>query len=91
MRLSLLVLMALLLTSCARGPKGRLVQEKHAENEALAERVNDPDPTKRPTLQQMQVWAIMNSKDWESLDRLENHWKPNQRFIVPMQGAVHGK
>ncbi len=75
------------LVGCARSERGRLITEKHAENAAMADRVQDADPAKRPSAAQMQAWILLNAKDWESLDRLENHWKPNQRFIVvPVNG-----
>ncbi len=74
--------LAALLAGCAKSPKNRLITEKHAENAAMADRVQDSDPAKRPSAAQMQAWLLLNAKDWESLDRYENHWKPNQRFIM---------
>lgn len=96
MRLSAAILLVLCLAGCAWSPttqeRKKLVQQKHAENEAFAERVKDEDPAKRPSPAQMQVWIIMNSKDWESLDRLENHWQPTERYLrVPaIPGAPNG-
>lgn len=94
MRHSLIVAL-IFLSGCTWSPAAKqrkqLIQEKHAENEAFAERVQDADPAKRPSPAQMQVWIIMNSKDWESLDRLENHWEPRQRFIPVAKGAANGQ
>ena len=78
MRKVLIVLTIIALTGCRASREARdLVRQKHAETYVLAKRLNDPDPKNQPTNDQKDVILKITAKDWESMDRILNNWKPS--------------
>jgi hypothetical protein len=61
-----------------------VVRSKHAESYILARRINDKDPKNDPTPEQLKAFATATAKDWESMDRLLNNWKPSNETIQSM-------
>jgi hypothetical protein len=65
-----------LLTSCTPSTAKDIIRKKHAQSYVLSRRINDDNPNNDPTIEQLRSFATSTAKDWESLDRLINNWKP---------------
>lgn len=79
------VVLLLLLTGCGPSKEARaIIRSKHAESYILARRINDKDPKNDPTPEQLKAFATSTAKDWESMDRLFNNWKPDAETIHSM-------
>lgn len=78
------------LGGCDAPPAAKeLVQAKHVELYIFVQRINDPDPTKRPTPDQMKDVITAMAKDMESMDSLLNNWKPDSGMSrVDINGKV---
>jgi hypothetical protein len=53
------------------------VRDKHAILYVYVQRMSDPDIAKRPTPGQNEQMIKLTLKDFESLDKVLNNWKPN--------------
>jgi hypothetical protein len=65
-----------------------VVRNKHAQAYILANRINDDDPSNDPTYEQLKTMATSTAKDWESMDRLLNNWKPEEIKSVDIDGKI---
>jgi len=75
MRKLILLVCLLLLTGCGAPPAAKsLVRDKHAQLAVLVKRLNNPE--KKPTYDQVSIILKSTLKDYESLDKLLNGWKP---------------
>lgn len=88
------VLLVLLLLSPLMGCVSRevrdVIRSKHATSHVLRGRLVDDDPTNDPTKEQLKSFMISTAKDWESMDRAINNWKPKQGSMksVNLEGEV---
>lgn len=76
-KLSVYIVLILSLSGCVSRPAKVLVRDKHAQLHVWVQRINDPDPLKRPTPEQNEEMLRAVLKDMESLDRILNNWKPS--------------
>lgn len=84
-----LILLFLICAGCGAPRQARdIVRNKHAQSYILAQRINDDDPTNDPTLKQLKTFMTSTAKDWESMDRLLNNWKPAEIKSVDIDGKI---
>lgn len=69
-------LVLLLVTGCTPRSGKDQVRNKHAQLYVWVQRINDPDEKKHPTPAQNEDMLRSCLKDFESLDRMMNNWKP---------------
>lgn len=73
----LLVVLVIFAAGCVPSEAKRNVRNKHAELYVYVKRLDDPDPTKRPTKEENETMIRSIAKDYESFDMMMNNWKPN--------------
>ena len=73
----IIILALLCMTGCVSRETKDLIRSKHAESYVLSGRINDTDPKNDPTPEQLKQFTTATTKDWESLDRIINNWKPS--------------
>lgn len=76
-----------ILVGCDKKEVKDLIRNKHAESYIFVQRVNNPDPSKRPSPQEMTAFINAAAKDYESMDIYINNWKPDPTMsAVDMNG-----
>lgn len=86
----LALILLLLLSGCANQAAKDIVRNKHAQSYVIAKRLNDEDPNNDPTHEQLKQFTKSTAKDWESMDRILNDWKPSGGMqSVDLEGKVH--
>lgn len=79
-----------LLTSCTPSAAKDIIRSKHAESHILARRLNDNNPNNDPSVEQLKSFVTSTAKDWESMDRLFNNWKPKSGMkSIDLEGRIN--
>lgn len=64
-----------ILTGCVPSQGKDIVRSQHALNKVMVQRINNPDPNKRPSQQQLEEVVKASASSWESMDRMVNNWR----------------
>lgn len=64
------------LVGCVSREARDQVRNKHAEYFVISQRLTDNDPANDPTPEELKELTKSAAKDWESMDRIINNWKP---------------
>lgn len=75
---AILVFLVPCLAGCTPREARDAIRSKHAESAVIEQRLTDNDPANDPTHQQLKDYAVSTAKDWESMDRIFNNWKPKE-------------
>lgn len=89
-RIVISVLLLIPLCGCTPREAKDIVRNKHAVTYVLSRKLHDDDKTNDPTYEQLKGFVKTTSKDWESMDRLLNNWKPKNEGIqsVDLEGRT---
>lgn len=91
-RMIVILTMMFCMMGCTSRETKDLIRSKHAQSYVLNRRINDTNPKNDPTLEQLKEFTTATSKDWESLDRIINNWKPTSGMqSQDLEGNVSGK
>ncbi len=73
-----MVVMACILSclGCVPRQAKTIIRNKHAISKVIAQRMNDADPGNDLTTKEMKEFIQWTARDWESMDRLINNWRP---------------
>lgn len=89
MKKIILLCLCLLVCGCSKIPRrtNDEIRRKHVVLKVLVDRISNQDNTRKPTKEELEDTVKLCLKDYESLDRLLNNWKPTIEMPeVDMEG-----
>jgi hypothetical protein len=81
-KIGVIIVLSVILLGCVPSGARSIVRDKHAQSYVLDSRIRDNDPSNDPTVQEMKTFITCTAKDWESMDKLINNWKPDQAGVM---------
>ena len=91
MKKILLFMICFSICGCVPKEARDAIRSKHASTHVLRARLVDDDPKNDPTPKQMKSFMISTAKDWESMDRVINNWRPKEGSMksTDLEGKVN--